>query len=57
MRKLLKGQIWYFDLVVALTIFTIIIILSFKYISETFIYKNSDILEEGFGWRWRKPSA
>ncbi len=46
MRKLLKGQIWYFDLVIALALFTLIIILSFKYISETFMFQGTDILEE-----------
>ena len=46
MRKLLKGQMWYFDLVIALTIFTLIIILSFKYISETFMYEDSDIIDD-----------
>jgi hypothetical protein len=34
MPKLLKGQLWYFDLIIALTIFILVIILSFKYLAD-----------------------
>ena len=49
MSKLLKkSQIWYIDLILAITIFTIMLIFSFKYLAETYIFEeNQNILSEG----------
>lgn len=42
MYKLLKpkAQLWYMDLVIALSMFLIVIVFSFKYLNESYIFEN-----------------
>ncbi len=42
MSKLLKkkSQIWYFDFVIALSMFLVVLVFSFKYINETYIFDD-----------------
>lgn len=44
MSQLLKGQIWYMDFILGLTLFIIILIVSFKYMSSSVVLQNEEDL-------------
>ena len=42
MSKLLKAQIWYYDFLLALSMFLLILVFSFKYINDTYIFEAGE---------------
>lgn len=47
LKLLNKTQLWYFDLVIALSMFLIMLVFSFRYLTGTYIFENNrDIVTE-----------
>jgi len=43
MSKLLKSQLWYFDFILGLTIFTLILLVSYRYIGNSYVISGKDV--------------